>query len=239
MKFSLVFLSLACVMSTVGCSSRQSDSEKSAGPNASATASAPAPKSAAASASAANGVPGSSADANGALTFVWKVTNAQSPRVSVSAVVGDQTISLGSLDATEDGPANGTADACSMKNAGNTSSTLHCGGVPAYNHLNANITGGALVITLTQGTEGVPGSEKVTEVARRPTSATSLHATGPASPLLSGNCRRGYVQRTAESPCLRQCLKGTECKSPDVCTMIGVTGGDGPHKVHACVPPGK
>jgi hypothetical protein len=38
---------------------------------------------------------------------------------------------------------------------------------------------------------------------------------------------------------MRQCLNGNECKTPDVCTMINVTGGDGPHKVHACVPPSK
>lgn len=110
---------------------------------------------------------------------------------------------------------------------------------PAENRLTATLNGGALVITLTQGTDGVAGSEKTTEVARRPTTATSLRASGPASPLLSGNCRKGYVQKAADSTCMRQCLKGTECKSPDVCKMVDVTGGDGAHKVHACVPPGK
>jgi len=178
-------------------------------------------------------------DASGALAFAWKVTNATNPRVNASAVAADQTLLLGSLDATADGPPSGNVEACSTKNSGPTSSTLHCGGTPAYNYLTANLTGGALVITRTSGVDDVPGSETVVELARRPTTAKSLRATGPASPLLAGNCRPGHVQRTAESPCLRQCLKGTECKAPDVCTMISVTGGDGPHKVHACVPPGK
>src|SRR5213075_2017824 len=110
---------------------------------------------------------------------------------------------------------------------------------PAYNFYTAKISGGALVITLTTSVDDVAGSEKVKEVLRRPTTATMLKATGPASPALFGNCRPGFVQKTAEGVCMRQCLKVTECKGKDVCTMVAVKGLDGDHRVHACVPPGK
>lgn len=34
-------------------------------------------------------------------------------------------------------------------------------------------------------------------------------------------------------------LKGNECKAPDKCELIRVTGLDGEHEVHACVPVAK
>ncbi len=216
----------------------------SGGGNASASApSAPAdkqapPPSAAASAAASPAGSGLAADATGALPLTWKVVNGQNPHVSVSVVVGDQPIPVGPLDATSDDDPSGTAEACSMKNRGQESS-LYCGGVPAYNFYTAKIESGALVITLTTGVDNEPSSEKIKEVVRRPTTATALKATGPASKALYGNCRVGYVQRTADSPCLHKCIKGTECKGTDTCKLIDITGTDGPHKVSACVPAGK
>lgn len=178
------------------------------------------------------------ADVGGVLTIAWKVANAASENVTVSLVAGDKTLPIGPLNAAAD-DAPGTVATCAMKNKGTTASELVCGGTPAYNFYTATIKGGALVVTLTTGVDGEPSSEKVKEVARHPTAATSLKATGPASAALYGNCRAGQVQRTAESPCLHQCLKGNECKGKDTCQMIAVTGTDGPHRVHACVPPGK
>lgn len=178
------------------------------------------------------------ADVDGVLTVAWKVANAASENVTVSLVAGEKTLPVGPLNAASD-DAPGTVATCAMKNKGATTSELSCGGTPAYNFYTASIKGGALVVTLTTGVDGDPASEKVKEVARHPTAATSLKATGPASKALYGNCRAGQVQRTADSPCLHQCLKGTECKGKDTCQMIAVTGTDGPHRVHACVPPGK
>lgn len=178
------------------------------------------------------------ADVAGVLTIAWKVANAANEGVTVSLVAGDKTLPVGPLNAAAD-DAPGTIATCAMKNKGATTSELTCGGTPAYNFYTASIKGGALVVTLTTGVDGEPASEKVKEVARHPTGATSLKATGPASKALYGNCRAGQVQRTAESPCLHQCLKGNECKGTDTCQMIAVTGTDGPHRVHACVPPGK
>jgi hypothetical protein len=179
-------------------------------------------------------------DASGVLALAWKVASVGQPLVAVSVVVGDQTLALGSLDATADDASSGTVQACNMTSLSPTSTRLSCGGTPAYNFYTAELKGGALVVRLTKGIEGEPASEKTTEAARRVTGATSLRATGPAPRLLSGNCRRGYVQRTPEGICMKQCLKGpADCKGKDTCTMISVTGGDGPHKVSACVPPGK
>lgn len=178
------------------------------------------------------------ADSSGTLALAWKAVNAQSPRVVVSIVAGTDTVPVGELDATSDDTPSGTIEACSMKNRGKES-TFSCGGVPAYNFYTAKIEGGALVVTLTTGVDQDPGSEKVKEIVRRPTTATTLKATGPASQALYGNCRIGYVQRTADSPCLHKCIKGTECKGTDVCKLIDITGTDGPHKVSACIPAGK
>ncbi len=178
------------------------------------------------------------ADASGALALSWKAVKSQGTNVNVSLVAGDQTIPIGELDATSDDAPSGTTEACSMKNKGKES-VFTCGGTPAYNFYTAKIDGGALVVTLTTGVDQDPGSEKLKEVVRRATVATSLKATGPASQALYGNCRVGYVQRTAESPCLHKCIKGTECKGTDACKLIDITGADGPHKVSACIPAGK
>lgn len=175
------------------------------------------------------------ADATGALSFAWKVANAPQEKVTVSAVAGEETIAIGTLHAEAD-DAPGTIATCAMRNTGGATSKLTCGGTPAYNFYTASITGGALVVTLTTGVDSEPGSEKVVEVLRRPTAATTLRATGPASPALYGNCRVGSVQRTPDGPCMRQCLKGNECKGTDKCELIAVKGTDGDHKVHACVP---
>jgi hypothetical protein len=177
-------------------------------------------------------------DATGTLLLAWKITNAVKPRVSVSIVAGEQSILVGDLDATSDDAPDGTVEACSMRNKGKES-TLTCGGTPAYNFYTAKIEGGALVVSLTTGVDNdPPGSEKVKQVLRRPTTATALKATGPASQALYGNCRAGYVQRKADTPCLHKCIKGTECKGTDACKLIDITGTDGPHKVSACVPAG-
>jgi len=231
---------LVFVLGLIACQDKPAAGGGGSAPSASATASAPAPKEATtASASATTASAGSlSADASGALLLSWKAVNAETPRVKVSVVAGDQTIPVGELDATSDDTPSGTIEACSMKNRGKDS-VFSCGGTPAYNFYTAKIEGGALVITLTTGVDQDPGSEKIKEVVRRPTAATSLKATGPASQALYGNCRVGYVQRTADSPCLHKCIKGTECKGTDTCKLIDITGTDGPHKVSACVPAGK
>jgi hypothetical protein len=231
---------LFVLVALVGCQDK-SGGGTSSGTSPSAT---PAQKQAAPSSSASSATPASAgsgalaADASGALALSWKAVNAQSPRVNVSVVAGEQTIPVGELDATADDTPSGTIEACSMKNRGKDS-VFSCGGTPAYNFYTAKIDGGALVITLTTGVDQDPGSEKVKEILRRPTTATSLKATGPASQALYGNCRVGYVQRTADSPCLHKCIKGTECKGTDTCKLIDITGTDGPHKVSACVPAGK
>lgn len=172
---------------------------------------------------------------NGVLTLAWRATNAANAHVAVSVVTAGQTIALGELDATADSEPSGTVESCAMQKGVATSSEFVCGGTPAYNFFTAKLAGGALVITRTTGVDGDPSSEKVVEVARRPTSATTLKSTGPASKGLWGNCRPGYVQRKEDSPCLRQCLKGNECKATDKCELIAVKGTDGDHKVHACV----
>lgn len=179
------------------------------------------------------------ADANGVLNLTWKVAPGDAAKVGVSVVVGDQTIALAALEASSDGPGDGTVAACGMRGGGPTESMLTCGMTPHFNFYTAKLEGGALVIRRTEGDDEAPNADKVTIAARRPTTATSLKATGPASPGLYGNCRPGFVQRTADSACMRQCLKGNECKATDKCTMVAITGLDGPHKVHACVPPGK
>jgi hypothetical protein len=176
------------------------------------------------------------ADANGALALSWKIANAGYPKVTVSLVAGDQTIPVGTLDATSDSEGDGTISACSMKNTGATS-TLWCGGTPHYNYYTAKISGGSLLVTLTDGVDQDPVPEKVTEVLRRPTMATTLKATGPASPALYGECRPGYVQKGPGQPCMHQCLKSaTVCKATEKCELTSVVGIDGPHKVSACVP---
>lgn len=180
-------------------------------------------------------------DGHGVLTLAWKVANAPNERVSVSAVVGDQTIAVGLLSAAaDDGP--GTVATCAMREASSTASSLWCGATPAYNYFTAKLVNGALVFTKSSGIDdpsGGPAKPDVVEVSRQPTAATTLRSTGPASPALFGNCRPGYVQKTADGVCMRQCLKGNECKGKDTCSFVTVKGTDGDHKVHACVPPGK
>ncbi len=177
-------------------------------------------------------------DASGVLSLSWKATNAPDERVNVSVVAGDVTIALGPLAAASDDAA-GTVATCAMHGNAPTFSKFECGGTPHYNFYTASLTGNALVISLVDGVYDEKKTETVKEVARRPTSATSLRVTGPASPGLYGNCRVGSVQKTADGQCMRQCLKGTECKNGDTCTFVTVKGSDGDHKVHACVPPGK
>lgn len=180
------------------------------------------------------------ADGSSELTVAWKVEQRAYPTVAASVTVGDKVIALGELNATSDSPEeDGKVAACGMRGATAKSSELCCGGTPLVNCYGAKLAGGELVISRTDGVDGEPAQEKITVVTRRPTRATSLRSSGPASPLLYGNCHRGFVQRTPEGACMRQCLKGTECKASEKCEMIKVQGGDGPHKVHACVPPGK
>lgn len=209
----------------------------------------PTPKNAAPNASAAtttNAAPAASiattpagtalaADPTGALPLSWKIANGPTAKVTVSLVAGDQTFPLGALDATsDDGPA--TVESCAMKNSGTGESRLSCGATPHYNWYTAKISGGSLVVSLTDGVDQDPGSEKVTEVLKKPTTATALKATGPASKALYGECRPGFVQKKAGAPCMRQCLKGTGCKATEKCELTAVEGTDGPHKVSACVP---
>lgn len=176
------------------------------------------------------------ADANGALPLSWKLANAANESVTVSLVVGDQTIPVGSLAAASDDEP-GTVNTCAMKNAGTGESRLSCGATPHYNWYTAKISGGALVVTLTDGVDQDPGSEKVTEVVRKTTNATALKATGPASKALFGECRPGYVQKGPGQPCMHQCLKGPSiCKATEKCELTAIVGTDGPHKVSACVP---
>jgi hypothetical protein len=177
-------------------------------------------------------------DASGVLSLTWKAVDAAKENVAVSIVAGDETISVGQLSAaTDDAP--GTVATCGMRNKGATASMFSCGGTPNYNFYTAKLTGGALVVTLTTGIAQEPSSEKVKEVLRRSTNATSLKATGPASPALYGNCPVGWVQKAADAVCMRQCLKGTECKGKDTCQLVDVMGSDGDHRVRACVPAGK
>lgn len=240
-------LSLLLVLGLIGCQDKAAGGGATSSSAATGTAapaqkqaSPPAPGPGSAAPAAAAGAAGArlAADASGAIALSWKAVNSGSPKVSVSLVAGDQTIPVGDLDATSDDAPSGTVEACSMKNKGQES-VFGCGGTPSYNFYTAKIDGGSLVVTRTTGVEGNPGSEKLEEVVRRATSATSLKATGPASPALYGNCRTGHVQRTADSPCLHKCLKGTECKAAEACKLIDITGSDGPHKVSACVPAGK
>lgn len=236
----LVTCGLVVVSSLVSCKDASKSDPSASAP--SGAASAAAPKSApppSASTSAAAAADALAPDASGVLTLAWKVTPSAYPKVGVSVTAGDQTIALPQLDATSDGPEDGKVAACAMRRSTATSSELACGGTPHYNYFTAKLAEGALVISLTDGVDESPGSEKVTVVTRRPTTATTLKMTGPASPALYGNCRPGSVQRTADGPCLRQCLKGNECKGKDKCEMVKVTGLDGEHKVHACVPPGQ
>lgn len=208
----------------------------SAAPSAPTASAAPsAAVSSSASAAAAEGEP-LPADASGALAGSWKIVPGAYPKMTVSLVVGDKNVPLPALDATSDGPEDGKVAACAMRGSSATVSKLECGGTPHYNYFTAKLAGGALVVTLTDGVDESPGSEKVTVVAKRPTTATTLKLTGPASPALHGNCRAGFVQKTLESPCLHQCLKGTGCKPTEKCELTAVTGTDGPHKVSACVP---
>jgi len=176
------------------------------------------------------------ADGTGALVLSWKVANAPQEMVIVSLVAGDQTFSLGKLSAASD-EAPGTVETCAMKNTGTNDSRLSCGMTPHYNFYTAKISGGALVVSLTDGVDNdPPGSETVTEVLKKPTTATALKATGPASKALFGNCRAGFVQKGPDKPCMRQCLKGTGCTATAKCELTAVQGTDGPHKVSACVP---
>ena len=224
----LVFVALACSKEPA----KADPTPKNAAPAASAVATTNA---APAIASASAGV-ALAADTNGALPLSWKLANAPNAKVSVSLVAGDQTIPIGSLDATtDDGPA--TVEACAMKNTGATESRLACGGTPHYNFYTAKISGGSLVVSLTDGVEQEPGSEKISEVVRKTTNATALKATGPASKALYGECRPGYVQKGPGQPCMHQCLKSaTVCKATEKCELTAVVGTDGPHKVSACVP---
>lgn len=177
-----------------------------------------------------------SADANGALPLSWKIANAPNESVTVSLVAGDQTIPVGTLAAASD-DAPGNVDTCAMKNSGTGESRLSCGMTPHYNWYTAKITGGSLVVTLTDGIDQDPGSEKVTEIVRKTTNATALKATGPASKALFGECRPGYVQKGPGQPCMHQCLKGPSvCKATEKCELTAIVGTDGPHKVSACVP---
>jgi hypothetical protein len=225
----LVFAALACDKEP----SKTDPTPKNAAPAASATTTTnAAPASSDVTAAAGTAL---AAGANGALPLSWKITNAPNEMVSVSLVAGDQTIALGTLAAaSDDGP--GTVDTCSMKNTGTGESRLSCGMTPHYNWYTAKIAGGALVVSLTDGVDQDPGSEKVKEVARRPTTATSLEASGPASKALYGECRPGYVQKGPGQPCMHQCLKGTGCKATEKCELTAVEGTDGPHRVSACVP---
>lgn len=177
-----------------------------------------------------------SADASGALPIQWKIANAPNENVTVSIVAGDQTIPLGKLAAaSDDGP--GTVDTCAMKNTGTGESRLSCGMTPHYNWYTAKISKGELVVTLTDGVDQDPGSEKVSEVVKKTTNATVLKATGPASKALFGECRPGYVQKGPGQPCMHQCLKGPSvCKATEKCELTAIVGTDGPHKVSACVP---
>lgn len=177
-------------------------------------------------------------DATGALLLAWKGANVPGEKVSVNVVAGGETIQLGSLSGASDDGQSGLAS-CAMRAPSPTSSTFGCGATPAYNFYTATLKGGNLVITLTTGVDGESSSEKETEVARRPTTATSLRPSGPASPALYGNCRPGSVQTSPTARCMRQCLKGTECTGTDKCTFVTVKGTDGDHRVHACVPAGK
>ena len=237
MRFAALAL-LAPTVLLAACSSKEKAAPSGAASAASATAS-PAEAKSAPSPSAAVPV-GLQADASGVLTLAWKVTQGAKPNVGASITVGAETITLPPLDATSDDPdEDGTVKACTMRGSTATSSELWCGGTPALNYYTAKLAGGALVVTRTEGVDGEPSADKVTEVARRPTAATSLKMTGPASPLLYGNCRPGYVQKTPDSPCMKQCLKGTGCKANEKCQLTSVTGGDGPHKVSACVPAAK
>lgn len=175
------------------------------------------------------------ADGSGALVVAWKIANAPEEMVTVSLVAGDRTFPLGKLAAASD-EAPGNVETCAMKNTGTNESRLACGMTPYYNFYTAKISGGSLVVSLTDGVEPDPGSEKVTEVLKKPTTATTLKATGPASKALFGNCRAGFVQKGPDKPCMRQCLKGTGCKATEKCELTAVEGTDGPHKVSACVP---
>jgi len=211
------------------------DADKSA-PTTTSSAAAPAnpaapAEKAVASATTATGL---AADESGALAMSWKVANAPSENVTVSLVVGGETFDLGKLSAASD-DAPGTIATCGMKNKGASSSELWCGGTPAYNFLTATLKDGNLVVTRSTGVDGDPGSDKKTELLKKPTAAKTIKATGPATPALYGNCRAGYVQKTETGPCMRQCLKGNECKPTEKCEMTSVKGLDGDHKVHACV----
>jgi len=238
LSLSLLSLVLVAACSKSEEASKADTTPKNAGSAAATISSAGAAASAAPATSA--GATALAADANGALPLAWKLANMPNERVAVSIVVGEQTIPLGSLDAMSD-DAPGTVATCSMKNAGTTSSKLECGATPHFNFYTAKISGGALVVTLTDGVDVGPSPDStqgVSEVLRRATTATTLKATGPAPAGLYGNCRPGWVQKGADQPCMRQCLKGTECKGQDTCQMVTVKGTDGDHKVHACVPAG-
>lgn len=247
MKRSVQFAvpcALLAVLALASCKDKEPEkSPEPAKPSASAVTSAPPSASvapnAAPSGSAASAAPEGEplpADPSGALAGAWKIVPGAYPKMTVSLVVGDKTVALPALDATSDGPEDGKVAACAMKGSSATVSKLECGGTPHYNYFTAKLAGGALVVTLTDGVDESPGSEKVTIVAKRPTSATALKLTGPASPALYGNCRAGFVQKTLDGPCLHQCLKGTGCKPTEKCELTAVTGTDGPHKVSACVP---
>lgn len=237
--FVLRALSIFAVAGAVACNDKPPASDKPAAkdspPAASVTTNAAPPASAAGSVTAPAGT-ALAADANGALPVSWKIANAPNEMVTVSLVSGDHTIPLGTLSAASD-DAPGTVDTCAMKDTGTRESRLSCGMTPHYNWYTAKIAGGSLVVSLTDGVDQDPSSEKVTEVARRPTTATSLKATGPASKALFGECRPGYVQKGPGQPCMHQCLKGpAACKASEKCELTAVVGTDGPHKVSACVP---
>jgi hypothetical protein len=231
---SLVTLAACALLPLVGCRDKTTHVlEADAAP------AAPVEPSATASASAAPPAAGALVgDANGTLPLTWRLSGVANESVAVSLVAGGETLALGTLFGASDDPPGGVGS-CAMKRTSSLRSTLECGGVPAYNFYTAALQEGALVVTLTTGVDMDPGSERVKVVLRRPTTATAIKASGPASRGLSGNCRPGYVQRTLESPCMRQCLKGNECKGAERCVFVSVKGLDGDHRVHACVAPGK
>lgn len=227
---TLVTLAACALLPLAACKDKTTQA-----PAADAGQAAPAEPSATASASAAPPASGAlAADTTGTLPLTWKLSGVANENVAVSLVAGGETLALGTLFGASDDPPGGVGS-CAMKRTSSLRSTLECGGVPAYNFYTAALQEGALVVTLTTGVDMDPGSERVKVVARRPTTATAIKASGPASRGLSGNCRPGHVQRTLESPCLRQCLKGTECKAGEKCVFVSVKGLDGDHRVHACV----
>jgi len=164
----------------------------------------------------------------------WRVLPSSNARVVVTLQVDGVPYALGPLDATTDDVAtSGTPAACSVRrdDPSRPTSTLTCGGTPAFNFLTADLKDGAIVVTKTTGVQegATPTEVKKVELRRVPSPAATL----AVRPFASGPAKKGAAKANAnakaacaaneqsiEGECRRECRSKADCNGGQECTPV-------------------